>query len=227
MPDLYGIGFVQSDAVQHMRKIVDPGVTSTWDDAWKVDATPWAAGEVQPPLREAIEVNRDEIKWPKTGRALVPGCGLGYDVTYLAGTLGINALGLDASQTVLDRARASVKENPPPQGEASFEVANFFTYKPAEGFDLVYDYTFFVAIPPSLRGDWGKKMTELIKPGGYLITLVFPIDPYFEGGPPHYVQPEHYDEYLSSAFDKVVDRVPEMSAPGHVGRERLIVWKRV
>jgi hypothetical protein len=69
-------------------------------------------------------------------------------------------------------------------------------------------------------------MAELIKPGGKLITLVFPIDPPTDVGPPFYVRPEHYDEPLSSNFEKVVDRVPEISLEGHKGRERVLVWKR-
>ncbi len=69
-------------------------------------------------------------------------------------------------------------------------------------------------------------MAELINPDGFLITLAYPIDPHSEGGPPYYVRPEHYDEHLSSSFEKIVDRVPETSAPGHRGRERILVWKR-
>lgn len=69
-------------------------------------------------------------------------------------------------------------------------------------------------------------MAELVKPGGYLITLVFPIDPPTDDGPPFYVRPEHYDEPLYPAFEKVVDRVPKTSAPTHIGRESLLIWRR-
>jgi len=221
-----GVPVFEKASTKAMRKIVNPEVTSTWEDAWKIDATPWNAGAVQPPLKELIENNSGGIEWPKTGRALVPGCGAGHDVVYLASALGLRAMGLDASKTAVDKATASIKEKPLPKGEATFEVTDFFTYKPAERFNLVYDYTFFVAIPPTLRNDWGMKMAELINPGGFLITLAFPIEPYSEGGPPYYVRAEHYDGPLGSAFEKVIDRVPETSAPAHVGKERLLVWKR-
>ncbi|KAF5351230.1 hypothetical protein D9756_008208 [Leucocoprinus leucothites] len=229
MPDLFGnltAPAAMTDAVQKMRKIVKPEIESTWDDAWKANLAPWDAGEIQPPLREAIGINTDGVNWPKTGQALVPGCGAGYDVLYLASTLGLRAMGLDISQTVVNKANELAKNNPPSQGEATFGATDFFAYPPGEGFDLIYDYTFFVAIPPRRRPEWGKKMAELIKPGGFLITLVFPMDPYSEGGPPHYVRPEHYDNPLGSAFEKIVDRAPETSEKGHVGRERLLVWKR-
>jgi hypothetical protein len=35
--------------------------------------TPWEAGEMQPPLQEAIE--RSGLEFTRNGRALVPGCG--------------------------------------------------------------------------------------------------------------------------------------------------------
>jgi hypothetical protein len=69
-------------------------------------------------------------------------------------------------------------------------------------------------------------MVELVKPGGYLITLIFPMDPETDPGPPFYVRPEHHDELLASKFEKVVDRIPETSVERHKGRERLVVWRR-
>ncbi|KAJ3558708.1 hypothetical protein NP233_g11454 [Leucocoprinus birnbaumii] len=195
MPDQVGGGAVpaaQSEIVQAMRKLVNPNDPASWDiTCRKAGVTPWDAGEIQPPLREAIENNTDGIAWPTDGSALVPGCGSGYDVVYLASTLGLKVIGLDTSQTAVDKATA-----------------------------------FFVAIPPSRRNEWGQKMAELIAPGGYLITLVFPIDPETDLGPPFYVRPDHYNEPLSAAFEKVVDRDPTTSSASHVGRERLMIWKR-
>ncbi|KXN84473.1 putative thiol methyltransferase 2 [Leucoagaricus sp. SymC.cos] len=209
-----------------MQKIVNPNIQSTWDDAWKANLAPWDAGGIQPPLKEVIEANIDGIDWPTAGRALVPGCGMGHDALYLVAALGLRALGLEISQTVVDWANVIAAKNPPPKGKATFGVDDFFTFSPSEKFSLIYNYIFFVAIPPKHRNEWGRKMAELIKPGGFLLALVFPIDPYSDGSPPHYVRPEHYNEPLGHKFEKIVDRVPETSESGHVGCERLIVWKR-
>lgn len=86
---------------------------------------------------------------------------------------------------------------------------------------------FFVAIPPSKRADWGRQMNALVKPGGFLITLIYPIDPPQKDGPPFFVRPEHYLEPLGPSWEKVVDKVPEVSLDSHVGRERLVVWKKL
>lgn len=69
-------------------------------------------------------------------------------------------------------------------------------------------------------------MSRLVRPGGYLVTLIFPIDPIKDWGPPYYVRPEHYVEVLGDGWEKVVDKVPEVSSKTHEGREHLVVWKK-
>jgi methyl halide transferase len=83
-----------------------------------------------------------------------------------------------------------------------------------------------VAIHPSLRDDWGRQMNALIKPGGYLIALVYPLDPETNTGPPFYVRLEHYVKVLGECWEKVFDAVPAVSIPSHLGRERLVVWRK-
>jgi len=78
-----------------------------------------------------------------------------------------------------------------------------------------------------MRVDWGKQMNKLIKPGGYLIVLAYPIREYTEEGPPYFVRPDHYTESLGPGLEKVLDKLPEVSSPRHEGKERLLVWKRV
>jgi len=69
-------------------------------------------------------------------------------------------------------------------------------------------------------------MAELIKPGGYLVTSVYPMLPYEEGGPPYYIRPEHQAELLEENFDKVLDKDPSSPSASHEGKERIVVWKR-
>ena len=83
-----------------------------------------------------------------------------------------------------------------------------------------------MAISPSLRIDWGNQMNALMNPGGFLITLVYPLDPSTELGPPFYVRPQHYLDSLGQGWEKVLDMVPVVSLKTHVNRERLVVWKK-
>ena len=61
-----------------------------------------------------------------------------------------------------------------------------------------------------------------------MITLIYPLDSPRDIGPPFYVQPEHYIEPLGiQNWEKLIDKVPEVSSEAHVGRERLVVWKKL
>lgn len=138
-----------------------------------------------------------------------------------------------------DAARVSVKE------------VDFFTFEvdDEDRFSLMYDYTyvafwaspvstslthllprFFVALPKHRRIEWGSQATKLVRPGGYLITLVWPlVDPANPNppGPPNPALPEHYAEVLGEAWEKVFDKVPETSQETHLGQERIVVWRRI
>lgn len=62
---------------------------------------------------------------------------------------------------------------------AHSKQGDFFTFTPpSEGYTLAYDYTFFCALPPDLRERWGGRYAELVKPGGVLVCLEFPIGAY-------------------------------------------------
>ena len=43
-------------------------------------------------------------------------------------------------------------------------------------------------------------MVRLVRPGGYLISLVYPMDPFVENGPPFYVGQNHQAEALGEAW---------------------------
>jgi len=212
-----------------LRKFVGELEERGWDKAWKEDITPWDAGAVQPPLRDLLL--SDQLDWPRKGRAFVPGCGRGYDPIFIAKTLSLETLAIDISATAVHAANELLAMSPDvPSIKVSFQEGDFFTFSVPrdELFDLVYDYTFFVAIPPSKRADWGRQMNALVKPGGFLITLIYPLDSPKEYGPPFYVQLEHYVEHLGGQnWEKMIDKVPEVSSEAHTGRERLVVWKKI
>ncbi|KAJ7749338.1 S-adenosyl-L-methionine-dependent methyltransferase [Mycena maculata] len=205
-----------------LREIItdDP---HTWDQAWVENVTPWDVGVSQPPLREVVQSG--EVAFPTRGRAFVPGCGSGHDAIFLSSELGLDTLAIDISPVAVKNA----SKNIPADLNVRIEAHDFFSFAvpDSEKFDLIYDYTFFVAIPPSRRHEWGTQMNALIKPGGYLITLVFPLDPEQDFGPPWFVRPEHYLAPLGDGWEKVVDRIPTSSSPTHIGRERLVVWKKL
>ncbi|KAL1706503.1 S-adenosyl-L-methionine-dependent methyltransferase [Schizophyllum commune] len=201
----------------------------SWDVAWRKNITPWLKEKPQPALREIVESGAVEMPRGKDKRALVPGCGLGNDVAYLAATLGVTSVGVEISPKGLDVAQekwAHSDLKPEVRALMQSHLADFF--KMVGQYDLVYDYTFFVAIPPKRRAEWGRQMTALMRKNGLLLALVYPLQERDKGwGPPWFVRPEHYKEVLRAEdWELVFDEMPRTSEGDHVGRERMMVWRR-
>ena len=69
-------------------------------------------------------------------------------------------------------------------------------------------------------------MQELVKPGGILICIVYPIDGDREGGPPFSVDKKAYETAIGVGWEKLIDKVPADEAENDLGRKRLVIWKR-
>jgi cyclopropane fatty-acyl-phospholipid synthase-like methyltransferase len=146
---------------------------------------------------------------------LVPGCGRGYDVLTLASESRV-AIGLDCSEEAMKQAEQLRDSRGIPRERAQFVVGNFFDYPFGQKFNLVYDLTFFCALPPESRSKWAKRMKEIIEPGGELVTVLFPIGDY-EGGPPYAMSLELYKQFLeplgfeSFYMKNISDQLPPSS----------------
>jgi len=189
--------------------------TEQWDALWRQKTTPWDRAAPNSALIDALNERSDilgsSIQSGETRRrtALIPGCGRGYDVLLFA-SHGYDAYGLDISQTAVeacreldaeqgnDDTRYPLKATTAGRGLREFLVADFFnddlsSHTNGSGFDIIYDFTFLCAIPPELRPQWAKRMSELLAPNGSLICLEFPLaKPPKAGGPPHGLSSELY-----------------------------------
>jgi hypothetical protein len=85
---------------------------------------------------------------------------------------------------------------------SSNHIASEQTVLPEEySFDFIFDYTFFCAIPPTLRSDWGQKISSrlLSRPHGQLLTFMFPYSTKSKPnspGPPFPVSLQDYRQAL-------------------------------
>ncbi|KAK4219171.1 thiol methyltransferase [Rhypophila decipiens] len=155
-------------------------------------------------------------------KALVPGCGRGHDVLLLS-RLGYDAYGLDFSEKALQEARVNEQllakeeeehgqqqdeESRIEPGNVTWVAGDFFDPKVLGGvvenggnlkFDLVFDYTFFCALPPAGRSNWSTRIHSLVEPKrGRLVCLEWPLHkPPKTGGPPWGVTSEAYLVHLT------------------------------
>ncbi len=143
-----------------------------WSDLWdKGDFLPWDRGKPNPALIDTLTerqdligscMTQDGLGHQRRKRALVPGCGRGYDVLLLA-SFGYDAYGLEVSDTAVKRCieeqkgngdKYPLKDESIGAGKASFFVGDFFsstwmTNVEGDGkLDLIYDYTVSSVSPP-------------------------------------------------------------------------------
>lgn len=159
---------------EHFSKFQPENQVDAWDELWKKETTPWDRGEHNPALEDTLLQRRGflgtalqddnvatvpgggDSNGNKRKKALVPGCGRGFDVFLLAG-FGYDAYGLEYSDTALEICRqeaARIGDNIPVRderigkGKVTFVQGDFFKNDWLEkigveegGFDLIYDYT--------------------------------------------------------------------------------------
>lgn len=189
-----------------------------WDQSYQNNETPWERGEPAPPLVEYLEMN------PIHGSVLVPGCGLGHDVRLLA-SKGCKVVGVDLSETALNRARAF---SSPEQGSVSYQLADFLDASNGLGrerFDYVFEHTCFCAIDPSRRADYVRTVHRLLKPGGHFLGILFTHleDP---GGPPFRTTNDEIETLFGPCFDVVKHWSPTRFYAGRESEESMCLMKK-
>jgi len=130
---------------------------------------PWSLGEPQPEIAALIDQGKIN------GDVLDAGCGEAALSLHLA-ALGHNTVGLDASPTAVELARAEAAKRG--LTNASFEVADItdFTSWPTgyEGrFNTVVDSTLFHSMPVELRDGYQQSIVRAAAPGASYFVLVF------------------------------------------------------
>lgn len=204
-----------------------PGIieTSGWEGAWKQGVTPWEAQRPAPLIAELLK----DTSLP-AGDVIVVGCGSGHDAAEFA-RLGRKTLGVDLAPTAIAKCEALVEADPSlralaAQGQLGFKQADLFNFN-TPPYAVAWDYTLVSALPPALRPTWANALKRLVRPGGELVVLIFPVGDY-EGGPPYAMNPTALDELLQQhGWEKVhLAPVPkEHSHKARAGREWLGRWR--
>lgn len=200
-----------------------------WESIWKGLKRGEAFDRVSvlPELRRQVEQGLLQ----KGGRALVPGCGRGYDVELFSQSgLFKQVVGMDISDRGASEARVylnSVK----PKLDVNWEIkcVDFFEVIADDNFSLVYDLTFFCAIPVERRKEWGARMKDLVEKGGNLITVMFPLGKSLDkGGPPYGMKMETYVDILEGAGGFERRDGPRLldDSAAHAGWEGKMGWCR-
>lgn len=200
-----------TDKPDHQR----PEHPDFWNKRFDEGTTPWNAGSVPPALIEFAASERG------TPRTLIPGCGHAWEAAWLA-EQGWEVTALDFSAAAIDAARRQLGDLA--GRRVRLVHGDFFGFTPAAAFDLVYERAFLCALPRKLWEGYGRRMHELLAPGGRLAGFFFFSEE--PKGPPFGTTPEALDRLLSPWFERESDQAASGSIPVFAGKERWQVWRR-
>ena len=178
-----------------------------WRPFYDRSVTPWDLGRPHPELAARLAA----LGSPR--RAYVPGCGRGHDAHLLA-EAGYEVTAIDYLDvaTQSGSAAGSLRFR---SGDA-LEIAD-------ERYGLWWDHTFFCALPPARREDWGRAVCRALRGGGLLAALVFPVGKKPEaGGPPYGMKVEDLVAALGDAATLVLDE--DCRSPAREKGERFALF---
>ena len=191
----------------------DPAGPEFWDLRYDANFAPWDAGRVPAQLQAFAACSAR----PRT--VLVPGCGSGHDVRYLA-ECGWDVVGVDFSHEALAKARAVLGPH-----ANRVRYGDFFEPLAGEPFEVVYERAFLCALPRRLWARWAERVAALVEPGGTLAGYFF-FDSSERGPPFGLADDGQLGELLSAAFERVEDAAVGDSIDVFNGKERWQEWKR-
>jgi SAM-dependent methyltransferase len=190
----------------------DPLAPAFWDERFERDFTPWDLKGVPQALRDFVA--RD----PASRTVLIPGCGNGYELVCMLDA-GWDASAIDFSPVAVSRARGVVG-----RWAAQVVEADFFTWRPPQVLDLIYERAFLCAMPPAMWPQVAARWAQLLAPGGELAGFFF-----FGSapkGPPFGIARAALEELLAPWFDLVEEGEVVDSLPVFAGQERWMLWQR-
>jgi len=142
-----------------------------WDDRWAAGSTGWDLGNVSPELIKFFNSLPN-----KNASILIPGCGNAYEAEYLLNQGFTSVTLIDIAPTLVRNLKSKFANNP------CIQIVEGDFFQLIGKYDIIVEQTFFCAIPPAMRVDYVRKMSELLSDSGILAGLLFDRD--FVGGPP-------------------------------------------
>jgi SAM-dependent methyltransferase len=148
-----------------------------WEERYTTGDLPWDTGE---PDHHLVDVVRSLPVPP--GNALEIGCGTGTNSLWLA-RQGFNVLGIDVSQTAIEKGRAKMVDE---EVTCRFASLDFFTAELPGPFDFVFDrgcYHVFDLAEEQTR--FAERVAEQLSPNGLWLSLIGSTEgPERDHGPP-------------------------------------------
>ncbi len=194
----------------------NPRDAAYWQAIYDEDDIGWDKGVPAPPFVRMFK----EHPFPEGSRVLVPGCGLGHEVLFLA-DLGYQVTAVDFAKSAIEGIRSRMGGLP-----IRALQRDIFSLDEDYGghFDYVLEHTCFCAIPLEMRPRYVEIMDTVLKSDGQLVGLFYETDA--DEGPPHKTTRTHIQQHFESCFEITRMERPIDSFEGRMGKEWLVEMKK-
>ncbi|MBC8323819.1 MAG: methyltransferase domain-containing protein [Candidatus Marinimicrobia bacterium] len=189
-----------------------------WEDIYLEDDAGWDLGGPTP----IFESMADSMS---PGELCIIGCGKGYDAIMFA-QKGFDVTAVDFASSAINALEELANEN-----DVNIQIVqkDIFSLTPEHinTFDYIIEQTCFCAINPSRRKGYEQLVRKILKPGGKLIGLWFPLDKHpDEEGPPFGTTLKEVKSLFDNGWKIVKEEFPDLSIEPRKGREKLIIFKK-
>lgn len=190
---------------------------SDWQKHYDEDDLQWDIGEVSPAILQLVKDNKIS-----PGKAIVPGCGQGHEVVYLAEN-GFQVTGVDFAEGAVKLLRLSLESKGLP---GRVLQRNFFELEAEHDacYDLLLEQTFFCAIEPKDRSKYVATANRILKPGALLAGLFYQTGE--EDGPPFNTTREDILEHFSEMFEIETLEKTSQSVEKRAEKELLVLLRK-
>ena len=192
--------------------------TQFWEDIYLDNDAGWDLGGTTPVFDNiANQLNQ--------GKVCIVGCGNGYDAVMFS-QKGFEVTAVDfAPSAVIALETMSEKENV----NVQILQSDIFCLSPK--YDSIFDYVIeqacFCAVNPERRQEYERLVYNILKPGGKLIGLWFPLDKTIEdGGPPWGITINEVKSIFNNGWIIEREEFSEMSIQPRKNREKLIIFRK-
>ena len=204
---------------QNLNKSYKENIPQFWEDLYQTNYDKWD-------LKEATPIFKKLATELPLGRVCIIGCGRGYDAIEFA-KKGFKVTAIDFAPSAI-----SSLKNMANLMEVSLEIIrkNIFDLLPEyrNSFDYVLEQTCICAIHPSRRKEYETIVKGILKMGGHLVGLWFPLDKDLaEEGPPYGTSIEEVKSTFDPGWEIIKEEFSEYSIKPRKGREKLVVFKKI
>jgi SAM-dependent methyltransferase len=203
-----------------------------WDKAYRDDRDGWDMGTPTPVFADLLARQdmdfrslgaEDYARLGRPPRVLIPCSGRGYDALLFA-SRGWKVTAIDFAAEPLRWLRTETAHAGISMDIFEDDMFTLGESHPAH-FDLLLEYTCVCAIDPQRRSEFVRFCYDVLRPGGVVLALLFPVDGR-PGGPPFSIDVESFKAEMEPSFRCLHESTPDTSVKPRLGRERLLLWQK-